>query len=54
MADTLSETAKRYFKVTIRAGVIVSYRVIIGLSRENRLSKYAMLLRNLVYTVVEH
>ena len=38
--------------VAISAGVIVSYHVIIGLSRENRLSKYVMLLGNVVYTVV--
>ena len=38
-------------KVTINAGVIISYRVIIGISRENRLSKH-VLLRGNVYTVV--
>ena len=35
------------WKVIISAGVIVSYRVIIGLWRENRLSK----MGNIVYTV---
>ena len=39
-----------YSKGTISAGVIISYRVIIGLSHEKRLSKYVMLLGN-VYTV---
>ena len=30
----------KYLKVIISAGVILSYRVIIGLWRENRLSRY--------------
>ena len=37
----------KYSKVTISAGAIISYRVIIGLWRENRLSKLGIV----VYTV---
>ena len=39
-------------KVTISSGVIITYHLIIGLSHENRLSKYVMLFGNVVYTVL--
>ena len=39
-------------KVTISSGVIITYHLFIGLSHENRLSKYVMLFGNVVYTVL--
>ena len=44
---------RRFFpSILTNLNVTISAGVIIGLSRENRLSKYVMLLGNVVYTVV--
>ena len=46
-------TLKTFFW-KVATSVIISYRVVIGLSRENRSWKYVKLLGNVVYTLFKH